>query len=584
MNPEQDSTPDHFQQIWQAETAWPQVTINTDSLREEVRGAQGRFRHIINCRDAREIGIGLVMLPVWLVMGIRQSQPWTWYLTIPAILFVISFMLIDRWRHPQKPSEPGEPLLFYVRESLAQVEHQIWLLRNVFWWYLLPFSLSIMAYFIQTGWQTASNLWGFLAQVGFSGAFLWLVYWGIWKLNQIAVRNQLEPRRQTLQKLIDSLESDQPGEDSTDLFDLVSSLDQPQSGARLNYDWVGSWNRLVPSWTISLGIILATLGGALLGAFFPIPGMGPVLFQSIVAAVLCNEFALILAWLRIRKSKEQTSKDDSEMTTLCNASGHFRSQLKQVRTPAFLILCLAYLMGILAFVALCAFFFTDSDAALVQRGPGLENISQWTEEDIAHLDSWLQRFVGEDDFYPSLSAAIVRDGELIYSRSFGYADQESKTLATPQTRFHVASVTKVFTATLAAILAERGLVDLDQPVLQYLPKGISISTMPEVGAKITLRQLASHTSGLPRGVPGKVQSVEGWYELEPELLYKQLATIKLESEPGTAELYSNLGFGLLGHALERAANQPLHKLVDELICKPLQLERTAIQHDDSLDV
>ena len=151
-----------------------------------------------------------------------------------------------------------------------------------------------------------------------------------------------------------------------------------------------------------------------------------------------------------------------------------------------------------------------------------------------------------------------------------------------QTQYNVASVTKVFTASLAVILHEQGVVDLDQPVVKHLPDNVSISTTPELGATITLRQLASHTSGLPRGVPGRVQSVEGWYELEPQRLYDHLATVKLASDPGTEELYSNLGFGLLGHALELAANKPFDRLVQEMICDPLEMGQTAIQADDKL--
>ena len=166
----------------------------------------------------------------------------------------------------------------------------------------------------------------------------------------------------------------------------------------------------------------------------------------------------------------------------------------------------------------------------------------------------------------------MRDGQVAYQRSFGFADKKSRTIATPETSYNVASVTKAFTASLAVMLHAHGVIDLDQPVVKYLPQGISISTTPELGATITLRQLASHTSGLPRGIPGPVQSVEGRYELEPQRLYDLLANVKLVSDPGTAELYSNLGFGLLGHALERAAGKPFDQLLQEMICAPLQLE------------
>ena len=183
--------------------------------------------------------------------------------------------------------------------------------------------------------------------------------------------------------------------------------------------------------------------------------------------------------------------------------------------------------------------------------------------------------------YPSLSVAIVRDGKIAYQGAFGFADLTTQTKATTNTLYHVASVTKVFTTSVAVILHDRGVIDLDQPVVKYLPLGTSISKDSKAGATITLRQLASHTSGLPRGVPGAVQSVEGRYQLDPQRLYTQLADLELEFDPGTSELYSNLGMGLLGHVLECAAGKPYDILLKETLCDPLGLERTSIGSDNT---
>jgi CubicO group peptidase (beta-lactamase class C family) len=229
--------------------------------------------------------------------------------------------------------------------------------------------------------------------------------------------------------------------------------------------------------------------------------------------------------------------------------------------------------------------------SMLARGPELEDVSAFSDDDIAHTDVWLRKMKGS--FYPSLSAVVVRDGEIVYQGAFGFEDTTTERQATTQTQYHVASVTKAFTASLAVILHERGVVDLDQPVVKYLPEGVSISTTPEVGATITLRQLTSGTSGLPRGVPGQVQSVEGWYQLEPQRLYDHLANVKLHHhdplvdvklrfDPDTSDGYSNLGFGLLGHALERAADKPFDRLMQKFVCDPLKLERTAIQANDKL--
>ena len=213
------------------------------------------------------------------------------------------------------------------------------------------------------------------------------------------------------------------------------------------------------------------------------------------------------------------------------------------------------------------------------RAPEFDDISAFGERDIAQVNAWLQEQVKLSE-YPSLSVAIVRDGQTVYQSVFGFENTWSNRKATTNTAYHVASVTKAFTASLAVLLHERGVIDLDQPVVNYLPQGVSISTQPKLGATITLRQLASHTSGLPCGIPGRVQTVDDRYQLEPQRLYDLLADVELECDPGTGELYSNLGFGLLGHALELAAAKSLDQLLQEFLCDPLKLERTAINVDD----
>ena len=110
-------------------------------------------------RDLREIGVSLVMVPVWFYLIAKHSLPWTAYLMVPALLWVAGFMLVDRWRHKRRRPEPGEPLGQRVASSLAQVEHQIWLLRNVVWWYLLPPGLAMLAFFGQIAWVVRDGGW-----------------------------------------------------------------------------------------------------------------------------------------------------------------------------------------------------------------------------------------------------------------------------------------------------------------------------------------------------------------------------------------------------------------------------------------
>lgn len=220
--------PDKFQQAWQSHDTESNVSVDLDLLRSEVQRNQEDFLAKIRRRDMIEIVIGLILLPFWLYMGATSSLPWTWYLTVPAILWIVGFFLIDRIRHPQRLSQPGEPLLSCVKNSLTQVEHQIWLLRNIFWWYLLPPTLSILAFFSHVAWLRSED---WLDTFNHAGNFilLFVVYYFVYWMNQRAVATDLEPRRQELLMLHGSL----AGEESTSEHVAESSAQHNTSSQQL---------------------------------------------------------------------------------------------------------------------------------------------------------------------------------------------------------------------------------------------------------------------------------------------------------------------------------------------------------------
>jgi hypothetical protein len=160
---------------------------------------------MICIRDVREVGVALVLLPVWIIMGIKMSSPWTWWLGVPALLWIAGFMIVDRIRQRRYRSTPGDSLLRTVEGSLAQVEHQIWLLRNVAWWYLLPIFTALMAFAGQGAWQSRSDGLKTLAEFAAVTAVFVAVFGFIYWLNQYAVRKQLEPRQKELQTLLRNL-------------------------------------------------------------------------------------------------------------------------------------------------------------------------------------------------------------------------------------------------------------------------------------------------------------------------------------------------------------------------------------------
>lgn len=207
--------PDDFQKAWHSQAAQTRVTIAADLLLKEVQRSERNFRATIFRRDFREVVVGLIMLPLWFYWGHRYSLPWTWWLGVPAITWVILFIVVDRFHHRQRPTEPGEPLVESVRASLSQVEHQIWLLRNVFWWYLLPFTIAILAFFAQNAWSRHTGFWPVTLAVAPFLLFLLALYGFIYWLNQHAVRRDLEPRREELRALLATLEEETASDQAT---------------------------------------------------------------------------------------------------------------------------------------------------------------------------------------------------------------------------------------------------------------------------------------------------------------------------------------------------------------------------------
>jgi hypothetical protein len=196
---------DELKQAWQAQTSPPRLTADASHVLEEVRRNERQFAAIIFFRDVREIGVALFMVPVWIIMGIKMRLPWSWWLAIPAMLWVAGFLLVDRKRQRQKQSAPGDSLRGSIESSLAQVEHQIWLLRNVFWWYELPLFAALTAFAAHVALGAGSSRLETLAGFAVIDSVFALVFWFIYWLNQRAVRKDLEPRRKELQALLGNL-------------------------------------------------------------------------------------------------------------------------------------------------------------------------------------------------------------------------------------------------------------------------------------------------------------------------------------------------------------------------------------------
>jgi CubicO group peptidase (beta-lactamase class C family) len=165
---------------------------------------------------------------------------------------------------------------------------------------------------------------------------------------------------------------------------------------------------------------------------------------------------------------------------------------------------------------------------------------------------------------PSLSAAVFRGSELVWSDAVGLGDVEQRIEVTADTQYAVASITKTFTAAALLQLRDEGRLDLEDPLSRHLPEAAHGTP--------TLRRMLSHASGLQREPPGEI-----WETLEfpdEEELLRGLEEAEQVLPPATAWHYSNLAYALLGHVVARVSGVSFHDYVQERLLGPLGLERT----------
>ena len=182
----------------------------------------------------------------------------------------------------------------------------------------------------------------------------------------------------------------------------------------------------------------------------------------------------------------------------------------------------------------------------------------------AEIKRILQDRIGGDKVAVGLVVGLL-DAQGSRVISCGKLDNGDSPEVNGDTLFEIGSITKLFTRLLLHDMVARGQMNLDDPVQKYLPASVRMPTRN--GRQITLWDLTTHTSGLPRemGDPWTV-----------EHLYAFLGRHQLRRDPGDKFEYSNVGMALLGHVIARRAGQDYETLVRERICRPLKMDSTAI--------
>ena len=171
-------------------------------------------------------------------------------------------------------------------------------------------------------------------------------------------------------------------------------------------------------------------------------------------------------------------------------------------------------------------------------------------------------------------------------RSYGLASIPFRVANTPQTRFKIASITKLFTSVLILQLVEQHRVDLDQPIRTYLPDFAG-----EAGSKVTIQQLLNHTSGLPSfdAVIDQATALKDGipvYQLPhtSDQLLAQISSGKLISVPGEKFNYNNADYVVLGKIISHLYGQPYEQVLKERLLDPLHMiDSGVLHHGDIVD-
>ncbi|SHG11834.1 serine hydrolase domain-containing protein [Pedobacter caeni] len=193
-----------------------------------------------------------------------------------------------------------------------------------------------------------------------------------------------------------------------------------------------------------------------------------------------------------------------------------------------------------------------------------------TANENQQIDKLVKRFVDLDQF--SGSILVAKKGNIVLSKGYGLANREWNVANATNTKFRIASLTKQFTAMLVMQLYQEGKIDLSGHISDYLPY-----YRKDIGTRVTIHQLLSHTSGL-----GDFGSRDDFWEIckteyAPREFVEKYCSGNLEAEPGLRYRYSNSGYYILGAIIESLRAKPHHEVLKERILDVIGMNNSGME-------
>jgi CubicO group peptidase (beta-lactamase class C family) len=192
----------------------------------------------------------------------------------------------------------------------------------------------------------------------------------------------------------------------------------------------------------------------------------------------------------------------------------------------------------------------------------------------AQVDKVFEKYDHTDT--PGCALGVYKDGQIVYKHGYGMANLNDDVTITPETVFHVASMSKQFTAASILLLQQQGKLSIDDDVHKYIPE------LPDFGERITLRNLMHHTSGLRD--QWALLELAGWRYSQDLITDDDVMSVlihqkALNFKPGDKYLYSNTGFTLLAIIVKRVSGMSFREFSDKNIFQPLGMTHTHFRDD-----
>ena len=193
-----------LQSKWQSLDPGARLNIDPKLLFNEVRRNHRSMETMLWRRDLNEMSAAAVVTVVFAFVA-YWIREWSLLLCAAGGLFIGLFFVVDRVKQRRLRSPADDSLSSTIEASLRQVEHQIWLLKNVLWWYLMPLAPGMIAFLVSAYWQTNKDGLAEQLVVGIVALICAVAFWQVYRVNQGAIKQMLEPRRLELEELKASL-------------------------------------------------------------------------------------------------------------------------------------------------------------------------------------------------------------------------------------------------------------------------------------------------------------------------------------------------------------------------------------------